>query len=413
MMILQRSTRAALAALCGVSLLSAAPAAAATAASNHSTGDYIVLFNAADIEQTAADLIGLHGGVPLAQFEHSLQGMAVRGWTDAIADQVRADARVRDVQADQPIQLSAVQSGATWGLDRIDQISLPLDGAYRYSETASAVHAYVLDTGIRASHNDFGDRVGVGYNTVNDQGSPVISLNPYNLLGGAFASLGTTHATADTEDCHGHGTHVAGTIGGQTWGVAKDVQLHAVRVLGCNGSGSLISVVMGIEWVTANHVKPAVANMSLGAGANSILDEAIRGSIAAGVHYAVAAGNDNRDACNYSPARVGGAITVGATRNDDRRAGFSNWGSCVDIFAPGQGIRSTWRSGDSSTRSLSGTSMATPHVAGAMALYLAQNPLALPQQVFNAVLAAATSGQLSNIGSGSPNLLLYTPALNN
>uniref|UniRef100_UPI003467EDD9 Extracellular serine proteinase n=1 Tax=Thermus sp. (strain Rt41A) TaxID=32063 RepID=UPI003467EDD9 len=279
--------------------------------------------------------------------------------------------------------MAAVQSPATWGLDRIDQRTLPLDGRYTYTATGAGVHAYVVDTGILLSHQEFTGRIGKGYDAITPGGS--------------------------AQDCNGHGTHVAGTIGGTTYGVAKGVTLHPVRVLDCNGSGSNSSVIAGLDWVTQNHVKPAVINMSLGGGASTALDTAVMNAINAGVTVVVAAGNDNRDACFYSPARVTAAITVGATTSTDYRASFSNYGRCLDLFAPGQSITSAWYTSSTATNTISGTAMATPHVTGAAALYLQWYPTATPSQVASALLYYATPNVVKNAGRYSPNLLLYTP----
>ncbi|HYH94880.1 Ig-like domain-containing protein, partial [Hyalangium sp.] len=262
------------------------------------------------------------------------------------------------------------------------QVDLPLNGIYSYGMTGAGVHAYVIDTGIRQSHTEFQGRIGTGFDAV------------------------TAGGTA--EDCNGHGTHVAGTIGGSTWGVAKGATLHPVRVLDCEGSGTTAGVIAGVDWVTANHTSPAVANMSLGGGASEVLDQAVRNSIASGVVYALAAGNDSGNACTKSPARTAEALTVGATENTDVRASFSNYGTCVDIFAPGVNIASAWFTSDTATSSISGTSMASPHVAGAAALYLQTNPLASPQTVGAALTGFATPGHVSSPGTGSPNLLLFS-----
>ncbi len=294
---------------------------------------------------------------------------------------LRSDPRVAYVEQDQIMKATATQSSPTWGLDRIDERSLPLDRSYRYNATGAGVTAYIIDTGIRASHREFGGRVVGGVTAINDgRGS---------------------------DDCNGHGTHVAGTVGGSRYGVAKGVSLYAVRVLGCDGGGSNSGVIAGVDWVTANYRKPAVVNMSLGGGRSQALDDAINNSIRAGVSYAVAAGNENQNACNVSPARVNAALTVGATTTSDRRSSFSNFGSCVDLFAPGSDITSAWYTGNSSTNTISGTSMASPHVAGAVALVLEDNPNASPSAVFNYLRDTATSNELSGIGSGSPNKLLY------
>ncbi len=319
-------------------------------------------------------------------FRSALKGFSAK-MSKAQAAELATDPRVAYVEQDAVVRINDTQPNATWGLDRVDQRNLPLSGTYTHNTAASNVTAYIIDTGIRTSHSEFGGRARLGTDTVGDG--------------------------QNGNDCQGHGTHVAGTVGGKNYGVAKGVKLVAVRVLNCTGSGTNAGVIAGVDWVTANAVKPAVANMSLGGGANTTLDNAVKRSIASGVSYAIAAGNGNilgwpANACNYSPARVPEAITVGATDKNDRRASFSNYGTCLDLFAPGVGITSAWKDNDTATNTISGTSMATPHTAGVAALYLANNPTASPAQVRDAVVNNATSGKVQDPRTGSPNKLLYS-----
>ncbi|HET7487133.1 MAG TPA: S8 family peptidase [Acidimicrobiales bacterium] len=349
-------------------------------------GRYIVVFRkgtpAAAAAAARAEATG-RGANVTAVYTHALDGFAA-ALSPAAVDALRRNPNVELVEADATVQAVDTQAGATWGLDRIDQRALPLDGSYTYDNTASPVTAYVIDTGILTTHTQFGGRASGGYTAIAD-------------------GNGTT-------DCNGHGTHVAGTIGGSTYGVAKQVSLVAVRVLGCDGSGSNSGVIAGVDWVTGNHQagQPAVANMSLGGGISSALDTAVANSIADGVTYAIAAGNSNANACNYSPARVAAAVTVGATTSSDARASYSNYGTCLDLFAPGSSITSAWYSSDTATNTISGTSMATPHVAGAAALYLQANPTATPSAVRDALVAVATPSVVTSAGTGSPNRLLYS-----
>jgi subtilisin family serine protease len=324
-------------------------------------------------------LVGIYGGKIKHIYKHAINGFAVQMPEEA-ALLLSEDPRVEYVEADGTIHTGATQTGATWGLDRIDQRDRPLNGSYVYNFTGSGVRVYVIDTGIRTAHTQFGGRASVSYDALGGNG----------------------------QDCNGHGTHVAGTIGGSTYGVAKSVSLRAVRVLNCSGSGSTSGVIAGVNWVTQNHIKPAAANMSLGGGASSSLDTAVQNSINAGVTYAVSAGNSNTDACTQSPARVGAAITVGSSTSSDARSSFSNYGVCVDIFAPGSSITSAWSTSNTATNTISGTSMASPHVAGVAALYLQRFPSASPSTVRNAIVNASTTNRLTGIGSGSPNRLLYS-----
>jgi len=310
----------------------------------------------------------------------ALTGFAARNVSEAKAKSLEDDPRVKYVEQDRTVYAVASQSNATWGLDRIDARS-GLDDEYTYEATGSGVNAYILDTGINTSHEEFGNRASAGYDAVGDG--------------------------QNGQDCNGHGTHVAGTVGGSTYGVAKDVNLIAVRVLGCDGGGSLSGVIDGVDWVTQNHQDPAVANMSLGGGDSQSLDDAVQNSIDAGVSYAVAAGNSDADACNSSPAQVADALTVGSTTSNDSRSSFSNYGSCVDVFAPGSDITSAWYTSDSATNTISGTSMASPHVAGAVALFLENNTGASPSTTFDKITNTATEGVISDV-NGSPNLLLYS-----
>jgi subtilisin family serine protease len=346
---------------------------------------YIVVLDkaaSAVAERSARDSARARGATIHYRYRHALRGFAATLPNRAL-DALRNNPNVSYIDADRRVSASATQSPVTWGLDRIDQRNLPLSNSYTYNFTGSGVKAYIIDTGIRFTHTEFGGRAISGYDAI-DGGS--------------------------ADDCNGHGTHVAGTVGSATYGVAKSVTLVAVRVLNCQGSGSTSGVIAGVDWVTANHGsgQPAAANMSLGGPANSALDNAVNNSINDGVTYAVAAGNSNANACNYSPARVAAAITVGATTSSDARSSFSNYGTCLDIFAPGSNITSTWHTSDTATNTISGTSMASPHVAGVAALYLQGNPSATPSAVRNAIVSSATSGVLSNVGSGSPNLLLYS-----
>ena len=319
-------------------------------------------------------------------YERVVKGFAVRineNAEDAFLDAMSRNPNVDYVERDSAVATTlTTQSNATFGLDRVDQQALPLSGSYTYEETGVGVHAYIVDSGILASHQNFGGRVLSGYTSIADGNG--------------------------TSDCNGHGTHVAGTVGSTTYGVAKQVNLIPVRVLDCNGSGTSSTVIAGLDWIAANGVKPAVVNMSLGGAANSSLDNAVSKLISLGYPVVVAAGNSNADACNYSPARVAGAITVGATTSADERSSFSNFGSCLDLFAPGSGITSTWISSNTATATASGTSMAAPHVAGFVANLLQSQPMLSSADASNTIVLNATSGVLSNIVSGSPNLLLYT-----
>ena len=333
------------------------------------------------VQEMARSMARGHGATLVRAYRNVLRGFAVQADDRALA-RLLADPRVAYVEEDGVVEASATQNNATWGIDRIDQRDLPLSGTYTYDTTASSVHAYVIDTGIRASHGDFGGRVSGGYTAINDG--------------------------RGTDDCNGHGTHVAGTVGGSAWGVAKAVRLHPVRVLNCQGSGTNSGVIAGMDWVTSNHVKPAVANMSLGGGASSTIDNAVANMTNAGVTVAVAAGNDNANACNYSPARAASAITVGSTTSSDARSSFSNYGTCLDIYAPGSSITSAWHTSNTATNTISGTSMASPHVAGVAALYLAANPSATPTQVTNAIVNASTPNKVTDAKTGSPNRLLYS-----
>jgi subtilisin family serine protease len=327
----------------------------------------------------AAALTGRYGGTVDTVYSAALTGFSAR-MTAAQAGRLAADQAVAFVEQDRMVSIDATQNSAPWGLDRIDQRNRPLSTTFTYPRTASNVTAYIIDTGILTSHGQFGGR----------------------------ASLGPTYAGGGSAtDCNGHGTHVAGTVGGSTYGVAKAVRLVAVKVLSCSGSGSISGVISGVNWVTQNAVRPAVANMSLGGGASSALDNAVTNSINSRIVYAVAAGNSSANACNSSPARTPAAITVGSTTSSDARSSFSNFGTCVDVFAPGSSITSAWIGSNSATRTISGTSMASPHVAGAAALVLSASPSASAQQIRDSLVNSATTGVLTNVGSGSPNRLLF------
>jgi subtilisin family serine protease len=332
-------------------------------------------------EAVAEELAIVYGGKIDRVFKHAINGYSVE-MNEKEVFELSRDPRVKFIEEDAEVSINQTQSNATWGLDRIDQRDRPLDSTYTYNATGSGVNAYIIDTGIRRTHTEFGSRAFVGFDAFTDG--------------------------QNSNDCNGHGTHVAGTVGGTVYGVAKSVRLYAVRVLNCQGSGTNAGVIAGVDWVRANHVKPAVANMSLGGGASSALDTAVNNAINAGITFVAAAGNENTNACNSSPARVPNAITVGSTTNTDARSSFSNFGSCLDIFAPGSSITSAWHTSNTATNTISGTSMAAPHVAGVAALYLQGNTTASAATVTDAITSTATTGRLTSIGTGSPNLLLYS-----
>lgn len=348
-------------------------------------GRYIVVFknSVANPRAEADDAVRTAGGRRGLTFTRALKGFSAE-LSEVGVEKLRRDPRVDYIEQDRTISLNITQGSATWGLDRIDQVDRPIDGGYTYNRSGAGVTAFIIDTGIRADHTEFTGRMLPGFSAVADANG--------------------------TNDCNGHGTHVAGTVGGTTWGVAKDVTLVPVRVLNCQGSGTNSGVIAGIDWVAGHASRPAVANMSLGGSLSSALNAAVARAVAQGVTMVVAAGNENTDACRKSPASEPSAITVGATTSADARASFSNFGTCVDIFAPGLNITSAWHSGASATNTISGTSMASPHAAGVAALALEANPTASPIAVTDFLIANASRNKLSSLGSGSPNRLLFSTA---
>ncbi|RLK59492.1 S8 family serine peptidase [Actinokineospora cianjurensis] len=383
----------ALGAACAVAAI-AVPAGAAPAvgtvvqAKEHYAGQYIVVLrdaaaSGAAVEASAQSLVSTYGGTIASLYKLTARGYSVHGMTEAQAKRLAADPAVRTVYQDGKMRGNDVQTNPTWGLDRVDQRDTTLDRKYEYNATGEGVTVYSVDSGVRISHQDFEGRARSGYDFLDKDN--------------------------DASDCNGHGTHTSGTAVSKTYGVAKKAKLVALRVLGCdnNGPDSLLSD--AVEWITANGVKPAVVNISIGQFETGIGDEQIQASIRAGFVYAVAAGNNNgASACNYSPARVPEAITVASIDQGDRRSSFSNIGTCVDIYAPGANITSLSYSSDTGTAGNSGTSMATPHVAGAAALYLQGHPNASPADVATALTSLATPNKVTDPGTGSPNKLLYT-----
>ncbi|MBU8895114.1 S8 family peptidase [Corallococcus sp. H22C18031201] len=351
-------------------------------------GEYVVVLaeparglSAQEVSASVAQLSARHGGTPFQVYASALRGFASR-MTEAQARAMAAAPEVALVQENGVLRLEETQTGATWGIDRMDQRDLPLDQHYLYRRSGRGVHVYLLDTGIRPTHREFGGRADAPFDSAEVGGKGI--------------------------DCHGHGTHVAATVGGRVYGMAKDAQLHAVRVLGCTGGGTTAGVVAGVDWVAAHHQSPAVANMSLGGPVDAVLDEAVRRAVRSGVTFVVAAGNESEDACLHSPARVDEVLSVGATNVGDARASFSNYGQCVDLFAPGEGIVSAWMTDDSATQVLSGTSMASPHVTGAVALYLEANPTASPEAVARALVDNATPDKVSHAGRCSPTRMAFS-----
>ncbi|WAS85388.1 MULTISPECIES: S8 family peptidase [unclassified Corallococcus] len=352
------------------------------------SGEYVVVLNEPQ-EGNAAQapvvvarrLTERFGGKTFHVYTHALRGFAAR-MSEKQARAMSAAPEVAYVQQNGVVTLDESQPDATWGIDRIDQRDLPLNQLYQYQTQGRGVHVYVLDTGLRPTHQEFAGRADIAFDAVGDGRNGV--------------------------DCNGHGTHVSATVGGTLYGIAKSASLHAVRVLDCAGSGTTAGVLAGVDWVTEHHQSPAVANMSLGGGEDAALDDAVRRSITLGVTYVLAAGNENQDACKRSPARTAEAITVGATTTVDRRASFSNHGDCVDVFAPGEEIFSAWASDDTATRTLSGTSMAAPHVTGIVALFLEAHPSSAPQEVSAAMTGNATPDKVTNPGRCSPNRMAYS-----
>jgi subtilisin family serine protease len=390
-----RGSRRALIALAGAAVTAMALATGATPAAaegdilgaNNPTAikdSYIVVYNdvtTQSVDALTSDLSAKHDAKVDFTYRHALKGFAGT-LSERAARRLAAEPGVAYVQQNGTVQATGTQPNPpSWGLDRIDQRNLPLDSTYTYPNDGTGVTAYIIDTGIRTTHSDFGGRASWGTNTVD----------------------------TNNTDCNGHGTHVAGTVGGTAHGVAKGVRLIAVKVLNCQGSGSFAGVAAGIDWVTGHHTSgPAVANMSLGGqGSDTTGENAVRNSIADGVTYAIASGNSNANACNFTPARVAEAITVNASTNTDARASFSNWGTCTDVFAPGQNITSAWMTNDTATNTISGTSMAAPHVAGGAAVLLGATPSLTPAQVANAMVANSTLDKITSPGTGSPNRLLY------
>jgi subtilisin family serine protease len=347
-------------------------------------GDYIVVFKDAvpDALRSADEKVLRHHGRAKYTFDRVLKGFAASLSPAAVA-LLQADPDVAYIEQDGTVEASTTQSGATWGIDRIDQRARPLSGTYTYTSTGAGVTAYIIDTGIQTSHPQFGGRAAVSYDAVGDG--------------------------RNGQDCNGHGTHVAGTVGSATYGVAKGVALRAVRVLNCSGSGTNSGVIAGMNWVAANHVARSVANMSLGGGFSSSTNTAANNLAASGVFLAVAAGNSSADACGSSPSSAANATTVAASTSTDARATYSNYGGCVDLYAPGSSITSTWI--NSGTNTISGTSMATPHVTGVAALYKATFGDASYSTIRSWLTSNATANVITGNVSGTPNRLLYKAAL--